>query len=483
MAEPTLKEKTSKGLFWGGMSNFLQQLLNAAFGIYLARTLSPDDYGLVGMLTVFNMIALTLQEGGFVSALINRKGIVHEDFNAVFWFNLLMSLACYIILFFCAPLIADYFHQPVLVKLARWSFLSFVLAGFGTAHRAYLTKKLMIRELALVGILATTISGIVGVYLAWKGYAYWTLVIQSLVLGVLSNTGFWICSHWRPTIHWDFRPVKEMLYYSIKLLATIFFGILNTNLMTVVLGRYYSAQQVGYYTQANKWSSMGVNVLSGMVNSVAQPVLATVVDESERQLRVLRKMIRFAAFVSFPAMFGLAFIVPEFITIVLTDKWSESIVLLQILSIAGAFTPIIYICINLLLSRGRSSQYMWGSIALFATTLITVFLLYPLGITYMVIGLSAINVIWLLVWLVMVHKEVGYTFWQLFFDVVPFLGLTLLAIAVAYFATGFIDNIPLRLVAKILVTAALYVLVMWGTRSVTFRECIDFVLKRKNEAV
>ena len=479
MGESTLKEKTSKGLFWGGMSSFLQQLLNAAFGIYLARTLSPDDYGLVGMLAVFNMIALTLQEGGFVSALINRKEIRHEDYNSVFWFNVLVSLGCYFLLFLSAPLIARYFHHPELIKLARWSFLSFVLAGLGTAHRAYLTKRLQVKEMAIVNITAVAISGLLGIYLARKGFAYWTLVIQALVLGLLTNVGYWICSSWRPTFHIDFRPVKEMLRYSIKLVFTICLGMVNSNLVTIILGRYYSAERVGYYTQANKWSTMGVNVLSGMVNSVAQPVFATVVDERERQLRVFRKMIRFAAFISFPCMFGLAFVAPEFITLALSDKWKESVVLLQILSVAGAVTPLIYICMNLLLSRGRSNQYMWGNIALLASTLAAVLLLYPWGITYMVLGTSIINMLWLLVWVELVRREIGYTYWQLLNDILPFLGFTVLSILAAWYVSGFIGNLVIRLTAKVLLTAALYIFVMWVTRSVTFRECLYFLTKRK----
>lgn len=481
LAEVTLKEKTSKGLFWGGMSNFLQQLLNAVFGIYLARTLSPDDYGLVGMLTVFNMLALTLQEGGFVSALINRKEIRHEDYNSVFWFNLLMALACYIILFFCAPLIANYFHQPVLVKLARWSFLSFVLAGFGTAHRAYLTKRMMIRELAIVNIIAVILSGSLGVYLAWKGYAYWTLVIQALVLGFLTNAGFWICSKWRPSFRIKFSPVREMLRYSVKLIVTSMLGILNNSVLTVILGRYYPVDEVGYYTQAGKWSTMGVSVLSGMVNSVAQPVLVSVAEERDRQLRVFRKMIRFAAFISFPCMFGLAFIAPEFISVLLTDKWEGLIVLLQILCVAGSVTPIIYICVNLLLSLERSSQYMWCTLALLASTLIVVMLLHPLGITWMVLGTSLLNMLWLFVWVALVRKEIGYQFLQLLKDILPFMGFTVLSIALAWLVARNIEYQVIRLVAKILLTALAYVLIMWGARSVTFKECLQFLMRRKME--
>ena len=478
MGEATLKEKTSKGLFWGGMSSFLQQLLQAAFGIYLARTLSPDDYGLVGMLTVFNLLALTLQDGGFVSALINRKGFRHDDFNAVFWFNVLISLLCYFILFFCAPLIARFFHHPELVRLARWSFLSFVLAGFCTAHRAYLTKKLMVKEMAVVSIVATVVSGCLGVYLAWKGWAYWSLVIQSLVLGLLTSIGYWYFSKWHPTFHFDLRPVKEMFRYSVKLLITSSLGILNANLVTVILGRFYSAERVGYYSQANKWSQMGMNVLTGMVNSVSHPVLANVVEDQKRQVRVFRKMIRFAAFVSFPAMFGLAFIAPEFIVVALTEKWTDSIVLLQILCVGTAFIPIIHICSNLLLSRGHSSPYMWANIALFVVTLSLVYFLYPLGITAMVIGVTAANILWVFVWGALVRHEIGYTFGQLLADLLPFLCTTLAAIGAVYFMTRGMVSPALSMALKIILVAVIYVLALWLMKATVLQETLQYLRKK-----
>lgn len=478
MAESTLKEKTSKGLFWGGLSSFLQQLLNAVFGIYLARTLSPDDYGLVGMLAVFSLLALILQEGGFISALVNRKEIRHEDYNAVFWFNLLVALACYALLFFCAPLIAAYFRQPALVKIARWSFLGFVLAGLGTSHRAYLTKKLMVKEMAIVTMVAVTVSGLVGIFFAWKGYGYWALVIQSLVLAFLTNAGFWLASDWRPSFRVDFQPVKEMFRFSAKLMLTSALGILNANLVTVILGRYYSAERVGYYTQASKWSSMGSTVLSGMVNSVSHPVLAEVVDEKERQVRVFRKIIRFAAFISFPAMLGLAFIAPEFILLALKDKWADSILLLQILCVGGAVLPLCNTCVNLLLSHGRSTQYMWANIVLFVLILAAMYLSYPLGVTGMVAAVTALNLLWLFVWAFLVRRQIGYTLRQLLADLVPFLGATLAAIGVAYLLTSGIENRWWLLTAKILITASLYFLTLYLAKSVTLKESLAFLLKK-----
>ncbi len=476
MGESTLKEKTSRGLFWGGMSSFLQQLLSAAFGIYLARTLSPDDYGMVGMLTIFTMLSMVLQEGGFTSALINRKEIRHEDYNSVFWFSLLISIACYLVLFLCAPLIARFYHHPELVKLSRWNFLGIVLTGFGISHRAYLTKHLRVKEIAMVTITAVAISGSIGVYLAWKGYAYWTLVIQALILTGLTNAGLCAFSGWRPTFHIDFGPVKEMLRYSIKLIVTSILSILSSNLITVILGRFYSAVRVGYYTQANKWNVMGTTSLTGMINSVAQPVLVEAVEDRPRQLNIFRKLIRFTAFVAFPAMLGLGFIAPEFITVALTDKWADSIVLLQILCIGGAFLPISTVCSNLVLSRGHSGQYMWANIILLAVTLGLIYLLFPYGVTSMVVGITVANVLWLAIWLFFLWKELGYTLLKMLKDLLPFLGATALSIAAAWLLTKSVSNIYILLCAKILITAALYALILWVSRAAIFRESIQMLL-------
>ena len=172
MAEQSLKDKTAKGLFWGGLSNGIQQLLNLVFGIFLARLLTPADYGMVGMLTVFSLIAGSLQESGFISALINKKDIKDEDYNAVFWFSILTSLLLYTILFFCAPLIAKVFHQPELTPLARYSFLGFVITGTGTAHSAYLYKNLMVKQRSILNITAQIISGTAGVILAYNGLGW-----------------------------------------------------------------------------------------------------------------------------------------------------------------------------------------------------------------------------------------------------------------------------------------------------------------------
>lgn len=478
MSEPTLKEKTSRGLFWGGASNLIQQLLSVFFGIYLARILSPDDYGLVGMLTIFIMLSYALQDGGFIAALINRDEIRHEDYNSVFWFNTLVSIVCYFVLFAAAPLIARFFHRPELIALSRWTFLGIVICGLGISSRALLMKKMMVREIAIANISSIAISGLVGVYLAWKGFAYWALAIQGVLAAFITNVGYWIAAHWKPSFHICLEPLREMFRFGFKLLVTIVVSNINPSLITVILGRYYSVSQVGFYNQASKWQSMSTNVLSSMVGSIAQPVLFEVSGECERQVRVLRKMVRFIAFVSFPAMMGLAFVAPEFIVTFLTNKWADSVLILQILCIGGMMNPISAVFEALILSRGGATQYMFANLSFFALTLGVIFLCNPFGVVWMVVGFSALNFLWLFVWHALVKKEIGYTLKGLVSDVLPFFAVALLSILAAFFITRGIPSMPWRFVSKICTTVVIYILVMWGSGSVIFRECIDFVINR-----
>ena len=310
MSAENLKEKTANGLLWGGISNGAQQALNLLFGIFLARLLSPADYGMVGMLTIFSLIATSLQESGFISGLNQKRDVGSADYNAVFWFNVLCSLAVYALLFFGAPLIAAWYKQPVLVPLSRLSFLSFFIASFGTAPRAWLFRNMRVKQTAFITMVSLTVSGVTGVVLAWNGFAYWGIAVQTLVYCFFVTAGSWVCAGWHPSFCIDLRPLRGMLAFSTKLLATNIFTTVNNNIFSLFFGRFYGERTVGFYNQANKWTSMGYTILTGMIWSVAQPLFARLKDDAPERLEaVFRKMMRFACFVSFPALFGLGIIV------------------------------------------------------------------------------------------------------------------------------------------------------------------------------
>ena len=479
MTEPSLKDKTAKGLFWGGVSNGVQQLLNLLFGIFLARLLTPADYGMVGMLTIFSALASILQEGGFISALTNRKETVHKDYNAVFWFSLLMGVSLYTLLYIGAPLIADFYRQPELTGLARLSFLSFLISSTNIAPRAFLFKHLKNQENAIISFCSLALSGIVGITLAYNGFAYWGIAIQTITYTTSVTALSYHFSGWRPSWHIDFTPVREMIGYSSKLIVTHSFHIINANLFSVLLGKFYTEREVGYFSQANKWNTMGYTTINGMMTGVAQPVLSSLSDDRDYQLKALRKMLRFTAFVSFPAMFGLSLTAPELITLAITDKWLPSAQMMQILCAGGAFLPISNLFSQLLLSRGHSSIYMWCTILLSILQLTTAYFAYPYGLHTMLYAFVAINMSWTFVWLHFVHREVGLTFRSFLKDVNPYLFLSVTLVIAAHYATLSFEDKVGSLLCKIGGVGGLYLLILWKLKSVILQESISFFLNKR----
>ena len=479
MTEQSLKDKTAKGLFWGGVSNGVQQLLNLLFGIFLARLLTPADYGMVGMLTVFSALASILQEGGFISALTNRKKTEHKDYNAVFWFSLLMGTSLYTLLYVCAPLIAEFYQQPELTSLARLSFLSFLISSTNVAPRAFLFKQLKTKENAIISFCSLTLSGIIGIALAYKGFAYWGIAIQTIAFTTGTTILSYYFSGWKPSLRIDFTPIKEMIGYSSKLIVTHTFQIINNNLFSILLGKFYNEREVGYFNQANKWSTMGYTTINGMLTSVAQPVLSTLSEDKERQLNALRKMLRFTAFVSFPAMFGLSFTSHELIVLAVTDKWLPSANIMQILCIGGAFIPFSGLFSQLMLSRGHSSTYMWNTIALSLSQLFSAYLLYPYGITPMLYAFIAINIGWTFVWLHSIQKEIKLSLPNFLKDISPYFLLSIACIFACSFITEPIENIGLRLMGKIFIVGLFYVAILWKANSTILQESIHFIFKKK----
>lgn len=474
----SLKEKTAKGLFWGGMNNGMQQLIGLAIGIILGRLLSPDDYGMIAMISVFSLIANELQSSGFKTALVNQQHPTHEDYNAVFWFNVMAGAAIYVILFFCAPLIADYYHQPSLVPLCRYTFLGFVFSSFGTAQSAYLTKNLKIKEIAETGITAVALSGIVGVLMAWQGYSYWSLATQTNLYIATNTALLWYHSSWRPTLHIDLRPVRRMFHFSCKIMASAIFGIINTNVLNILLGRYFTPRDTGNYNQAYQWNFKCFSLVQGMMNQVAQPVFVELAGQRERQLAAFRKMMRFAAFISFPLLFGLSLVSHEFIVITIGEKWLDSAHLLQILCIGGAVMPLCTLMTNLIISHGRSNIYMWTTLALGLMQIALMLLLYPYGVRTMVIAYTLLQIAWVTVWWWFVHRLTGYSLLLLLKDTLPFAGIAAVVMAATHFATLPLHSPLLLLAARVVMAVILYFTVMKLAHAVILDECLAFFWKR-----
>jgi O-antigen/teichoic acid export membrane protein len=494
----TLKEKTAKGLFWGGMNNGVQQLLGLAFGIILGRLLDPSDYGMTAMLAVFSVIANELQSSGFKTGLINLKSPRYEDYNAVFWFNILAGVVIYVILWFAAPLIADYYHQPKLIPLSRYVFLGFVFSSFGMAQSAYMTKQMQIKQIAKSGMTATLTSSLISVTMAALGFGYWALATQYLAYIAVNTLLLWYFSPWRPSFPRSeecgvrsenslFSPLKKIFPFSFKIMLSAIFTQLNANVMNLLLGRYYGETNTGHYNQAYQWSSKGYLLVQNMLKQVDQTVLVGLHDERERQLQVLRKMMRFTAFIAFPLLFALAMVSHEFIVLAIGEKWAFSASLLPCLCLCGAFMPLSTLLTDAVISHQRSDIYLWSTVALGVLQIVLMVSLWRQGIYVMVIAYTLLNIGWMFVWHVFVRRLMGYRLLAFLKDIVPFALAAAGVMVVTYFLTEFIvdsllftdDYLKLwvLLLSRVIMATALYLIVMRVAGAVILKECLAFIKK------
>jgi O-antigen/teichoic acid export membrane protein len=472
----SLKDKTAKGLLWGGIGSFLQQAIGLVFGILILRILSPDDYGLVAMLSIFIALANSIMDSGFSTALVNRKVIQHKDYNAVFWFSLFSGLLIYILLFFSAPLIAKFYKQPVLINLSRLLFLSFLFSSLGIAHNAFLLKNIMAKQRGIIDFCSVLCSGVIGLILALNGYVFWGLAIQTITQSFVSTILRWFFSSWRPTFEIDFSPLKEMFSFSFKVLMTNIIALITANILSIVFGRYYGTKQTGYYSQGNKWASLGSTVINGMLLNVAQPVLVQANDDKERLVNIFRKMIRFGAFISFPCLLGLAFIGKEFILIAVGEKWIDSLFFLQSFCVWGSFSFIWLLYINMLLSLHKSNIYMWSILFLSILQIGVVVCMISASIKIMTIIYILSNFVGILFCHYHINKLIGLRLRDVIKDIFPYLFTTLFSIFVGWLVVFSIDyNNYLNLLIKIVVVVLLYVIIMKKSKSVTFKESINYL--------
>ena len=480
-----LKEKTAKGLFWGALNNGTIQVLNVLIGIMLGRKLSPEEWAPIGMIAIFSAIAGNLQSSGFSTAIINMKSPTSNDYNAVFWFNTLVSALVYLVLFACAPWIAWFFEQPCLTDLSRFIFLAFFISSFGISTNAYMMKNMMQREMTIVGITALIISGLTAITLAFLGYSYWSLAWQQVVNAFVLVVGRWYCVKWRPCFKVDFTPIRQTFRFSMNILITMIINTMNNHILTFVFGKLFTRtpQVVGNFFQAFKWDTMAYQTVGGTIEQVAQPVLVNLRDDEDesREMRVFRKMMRFTAFLAFPAMFGLSLVSEEFILATIGPKWIDCVPLLRVLCIGGAFMPFYSLYKNLIISQGRADLNMWLNISQIVLQFILIFATYRQGILMVVYAYSILNVVWLLAWQFFAHRLIGLQLVHVLKDTLSFALISGAVMLVSYVATTQITNVYLLLALRIMMATILYVGVMKLLRVKIMDECIKFLSKKMSK--
>lgn len=478
MPESNLKTKAARGFFWGGMSSGLQQIICAVVGCFLLNRLSGEDYGLVGMLAIFIGIANTIQEGGFKAALINRKEFSARDHNAVFWFTVTVSAALYILLFCLAGPISRYFGEPELVKLSRILFLSFFFNSLSISSNAVLTRRFLIRQKSMMELISVAAGGAAAVIFVFAGYGYWALVANTLVKSVVDAFLKLTLTPWRPDFNISFTPIKEMFRFGFGLMLASIASQLQSNIFSVVVGKYHSKKEVGYYYQGTKWAAMANQVFNGMTASVSQPLLISAAGDRVYQVLIFRKICRMMAFLACPAMLGLAFVAPEFFTL-LNPEFMPAVEILQIYCLYQLATCVQSICGQAAIAGGRSDLYLIFTVINAVLQIATAYVTHNYGINVMAACMTGVSFVAVILWYIMLRAVLDVKLVYLFLDFVPYFVLSLLVMVATHFIVSPIRSTFLLMIAKIAVAMVLYVIVMKVADSKMYGDAVKFLKERK----
>lgn len=378
MADDNLKSRTARTLKWNVIDRVASQVLYAVTGIVLARLLTVDDFGLVGAVLIFQAFASLLVDSGFSSALIQRKEPDQTDYSTVFWFNMAVGCIVYIILFFCAPLIARLFQNDMrLVGMSRVMFLSFIINGATIVQVNRLMKRMDVRMVAVSNSLGLIFGGVTGIVLAVCGFGAWAIVWQTVVLAAVKAGVLWTTQKWHPSAVFSLKALRSFFGIGSRMMVTSFLNTLFLNIYSFFIGNRVGMTSLGYYTQSDKWSKMGIMSFSQVLTSSFLPTLSAIQDDAERFKRVSSKMNRFTAYLLFPSMLGLMLMATPIFHILFGVKWDPSIVLFRLLLLRGIFSIITGLCNNYLLALGRARAIMWMEVLRDVTALVALFAVFP----------------------------------------------------------------------------------------------------------
>lgn len=471
----SLKHKTLKGTIWSSIERFSVQGIAFVVMIIMARILTPEDYGLVGMLTVFIAISQSLVDSGFSQALIRKQDRSETDNSTVFYFNIAVGIALYLILFFCAPLIAKFYDEPILVPLTRIISLSIIINSFVVVQRALFIVEIDFKTQAKASVLAAIASGTVGITMAYTGWGVWAIVWYQIVNLLVNVSLLWFFSTWRPRWLYSWNSFRELFTFGSKLALSALLDTLYSNIYLLVIGKLFKSSDLGYYTRAQQFASFPSSNLTGIFQRVTYPVFCTIQNDDDRLRGVYRRFLRLSAFVVFPLMTGLAAVAHPLILIFLKEQWIFAATLLSILCFSMMWYPIHAINLNLLVVKGRSDLFLrlevikkLIGIGVLCTTI-------PFGLIPMTIGSIVISILCLVVNTHYTGQLIQMGFLRQMRDLFPSLIYSLSMGAIVWFSTTIFTAPMLQLTVGCLTGVAYYLLVATVTRSDDLRELISFI--------
>lgn len=477
----SLKQKTFKGVVWSAIERFSTQGVQFLFGILLARLLTPNDYGMIAMLAIFMAVSQTFIDSGFGNALIRKPDRNEADKATVFFFNIFMAAACYGVIFLAAPFAAQFYNMPELADILRVLAINLVIQAFGSIQRLNLTIDLNFRMLAKISLSGAIVGGIAGLVCAYNGLGVWSLVVQQMATTSSSVVLFWVLVRWRPKSFFNKDSFKNMFGFGSKLL---FSGLINTiynNVYDLIIGKVFAAATLGNFSRANHFANFPSSNITGIFQRVTFPVLSKIQDDHEKLRTGYLKFLNMATLVIFPLMIGLAALAKPFILLVLTEKWVEVILILQILCIAQMWHPVHAINLNILQVLGRSDLFLKLEIIKKIAGITILCITLPHGIIAMCLGQWVSTSFGLVVNTYYSGKLLNAGLFTQLKMYIPTLLNSLIMGAISLGVTKALPekNYLLQLILGITAGAAYYAVSNWFFNRKTVEELLEFLHRKK----
>lgn len=451
---------TRNGFFWSFIDGFLGQGMQFLVSILLARVLSPTDFGLIGMLTIFIAVSQSFVDSGFASALIRKKNCTKADFSTVFYFNLAVSIFVFGILYLVAPTIAVFFEEPQLRDLLRVLGLGLILNAAGLIQRTIFTKEVNFKVQTQVSLIASVVSGAIAITMAYQGYGVWSLVALTLLRFGVNSLVIWIKSSWRPSWIFSAKSFQELFGFGSKLLLS---GLLHTayqNIYYVVIGKYFSAAELGFYTKANEFKKLPSTNLDSVISRVSYPMLANLQDNPIALKNCYVKLIRTTMFLSFLLMLGMSAVARDLLFVLIGDAWLPAVPYLQLLCFIGMLFPLHSLNLNMLQVMGRSDLFLKLEVIKKIFSLPIIGLGIWQGINAMIIGMFFNSCIAFYLNAYWSGSEMNYSWKEQLGDIYPSLLFALIVALPTFFISNFLDFSPIVNLAIQLSLAGIITLVL-----------------------
>ena len=406
----SLRNRTISGVAWSGVERFSVQGIQFVVQVILARLLTPSDYGVIAMLVVFLAIFQVFIDSGFSSALVQKHDRSEVDYSTVFYFNIGISIILFLMFFFSAPLIAKFYETPVLTSVARIVALNLIITAFAVVPRAKFMVLINFKTQAKASLVAIIISGAIGIWLAYAGYGVWALVFQSLLSNGINTLLLWILSKWWPLRTFSMVSFRSLFSFGSKLLMSSLLDTTFRNLYPLIIGRAFTAQELGLFSKADNLAQFPATNPTGIVNRVIFPVMCEVQNDDERIKTIFYKYLGISAFIIFPLMTGLAVLAEPFIRLVLTERWLGIVLFLQILCLSYMWFPVHALNLMLLKVRGRSDLFLRLEIIKKIVGVIILVITIPFGITIMCLGrvISSVSLVCVNTYYTRKYFDIGF---------------------------------------------------------------------------